>query len=532
MTPAATWPSQAWSSPALGRPVHRPPISFGTFPAVSVGVPTVLPGLDEALYREAEARRQRQAVREEEAWVQARAQSRPRLGRHSRSLCQGRLERELLAAFEANEEELLDWPGLGEVLVAPGSKLRSIFEAMDFLSGSEEEDVFCSKLGLLLDKEEFGKIRFDRLLGFLCRAFDRNGPSQAVERPGLALTLEEECFSHLEMQLNRAFGRMLPNRLSKPKAELLSRRSGASSRAGSPTGSQAQSISPTSRQPTSARTPSPTRRSEQQPWRLSAASLASTSNTPAATLQRPNSARRTRSEAGGRTPRDEGPALSRCHLLYHQAIFAAREGAQLEEEIKALKKREEMRECTFRPKLLPPRRPASPKTQPRNFESTVARMREAHKRRLEKEQERERIPVGENYERLRRLGTQPFSCFFKDRGATRRQPLVYVDVNVGHGRTGRIGVYEGDNLRLLAKNFAKAFQLDRGAQHRLEELLQQAYDDQMQGEDYDEATFDDGLACREPGIQGYALPMSDEHAATGSEPLACDHWESPRQDLT
>ena len=36
-------------------------------PLVSLGVPTVLPGLDEVLYREAEERKQRQELREQEA---------------------------------------------------------------------------------------------------------------------------------------------------------------------------------------------------------------------------------------------------------------------------------------------------------------------------------------------------------------------------------------------------------------------------------------------------------------------------------
>ena len=36
-------------------------------PAVSLGVPTVLPGLDEILYREAEERKHRQEMREREA---------------------------------------------------------------------------------------------------------------------------------------------------------------------------------------------------------------------------------------------------------------------------------------------------------------------------------------------------------------------------------------------------------------------------------------------------------------------------------
>jgi len=49
-------------------------------------------------------------------------------------------------------------------------------------------------------------------------------------------------------------------------------------------------------------------------------------------------------------------------------------------------------------------------------------------------EECEHIPHGENYERLRRLGTRPFSWYLRDqtgeRTAPRKEPIVYVDVNI------------------------------------------------------------------------------------------------------
>lgn len=56
---------------------------------------------------------------------------------------------------------------------------------------------------------------------------------------------------------------------------------------------------------------------------------------------------------------------------------------------------------------------------------------------------------------------------------------MYVEVNMGHGRSGRIGVHEGDDLAALARNFARAFQLDRDHTLRLRDLLRQTYHDQM-----------------------------------------------------
>ena len=69
------------------------------------------------------------------------------------------------------------------------------------------------------------------------------------------------------------------------------------------------------------------------------------------------------------------------------------------------------------------------------------------------------LGAGERYERLRSLGMEPFSCAF--RPSERPKPLVYVDVKVGHGRSGRVGVKEGDDCRQLACSFAKAFQLNK-----------------------------------------------------------------------
>eukprot|EP00434_Breviolum_minutum_P000500 symbB.v1.2.000434.t1/scaffold32.1/size405148/7 len=101
-------------------------------------------------------------------------------------------------------------------------------------------------------------------------------------------------------------------------------------------------------------------------------------------------------------------------------------------------------------------------------------MKLAHKQHQRKLKEQNRIPAGEKYEKLRRLGPQPFSCAFRQH-RSKPKPLVYVDVKVGHGRTGRVGVHHGDDFRVLSRNFAKTFQLDREAQRRLEGLLRQAY---------------------------------------------------------
>ena len=44
---------------------------------------------------------------------------------------------------------------------------------------------------------------------------------------------------------------------------------------------------------------------------------------------------------------------------------------------------------------------------------------------------------------------------------------MYVDVNITPTKTGRIGIYEGDDVRELAKNFQRTFQLNSAMLHML-----------------------------------------------------------------
>jgi hypothetical protein len=55
----------------------------------------------------------------------------------------------------------------------------------------------------------------------------------------------------------------------------------------------------------------------------------------------------------------------------------------------------------------------------------------------------------------------------------KKRLLLYVDVNVTPSKTGRIGIYEGDDLRLLARNFCKAFQLNKSMLESLHRHLEQ-----------------------------------------------------------
>lgn len=509
------------------------------------------------LYREAEARRQRKQRREEEAWSLAQQQSRPKIGRNSRALCQNRLERELRAVFiqllhqgvGSAQAEVAETP----VLSVPRGGLALVLESLGLLGEADEEEEFCEKLGYLLDREDSGHIAFQRLLTFLQRALDREGVGQSP-RPQAA-SLEEECFWQLEQELLKDLGRLLPNRHTRPKspgrsASLGEGRSASPSPAVSARSFPALPSSEASAPAeigTASQPEIPAQEQERRPGAQRMFLLGSQAAPPTprtAGFPRPQSAPNSARGAAG-TPRgrplsanarkaasataarggraSEAMQISRCHLLYHQAVFASKESAQLEEDIKSLRQREEMRECTFRPKLHSSARRSSstPAAQPRNFETAVARMRTAYQRRVEREEEKEHIPCGENYDRLRRLGTQPFSFYTKDKARSIPQsaPLMYIDVNVGHGRTGRIKVREGDDLRQLSRNFARTFQLDQEMATQLETLLREAYLAHRQGAALPVATVpaEAGTPDRHQGFNrqarlGYEEPLLEAYS--------------------
>jgi hypothetical protein len=59
--------------------------------------------------------------------------------------------------------------------------------------------------------------------------------------------------------------------------------------------------------------------------------------------------------------------------------------------------------------------------------------------------------TGENYEKLKLTSIKPPS--FMEQERKKKKLLMYVDVNITPTKTGRIGIYEGDNVKDLARNF-------------------------------------------------------------------------------
>ncbi len=53
-----------------------------------------------------------------------------------------------------------------------------------------------------------------------------------------------------------------------------------------------------------------------------------------------------------------------------------------------------------------------------------------------------------------------------------KEPLLYVDVNLGNSGTQRIVVFDGETAEKLAEDFAKKWNLDATMEERLTQMLQ------------------------------------------------------------
>ena len=90
-------------------------------------------------------------------------------------------------------------------------------------------------------------------------------------------------------------------------------------------------------------------------------------------------------------------------------------------------------------------------------------MRLAKKEKDDIEERSQKRARGEEFDRLRLAKMKPPS--FQE--TKKKQLLLYVDVNVTPTKTGRIGIHVGDDIREVARNFCKAFQLAKPMQDSL-----------------------------------------------------------------
>lgn len=141
------------------------------------------------------------------------------------------------------------------------------------------------------------------------------------------------------------------------------------------------------------------------------------------------------------------------------------------EEVKKRKEEKELAECTFKPRI----RNINSKVfeepaRPSNFEKEIGRMRYAYYERMEQKHRAEKVPVGSKYEYMRSLPVDPPKCA-TNYVIRSEEPFLYLDVNTGGGKSGRIGLKPDDDPYGKAREFAIAFQLNDEMEAGLAGLL-------------------------------------------------------------
>ena len=170
--------------------------------------------------------------------------------------------------------------------------------------------------------------------------------------------------------------------------------------------------------------------------------------------------------SSGYYPSDQEYEQIKEDLQYRQDI---RE--KVLEEVKKRREEKELAECTFKPKI----NSVSAKvfiqpSKPSNFEKEIGRMRYAYYERMEQKQRAEKVPVGEKYEYLRNLPVDPPKCAL-NYIIRSEEPFLYLDVNTGNGRSGRIGLKPDDDPYEKAREFAVTFQINEDMETGLAALL-------------------------------------------------------------
>jgi len=113
--------------------------------------------------------------------------------------------------------------------------------------------------------------------------------------------------------------------------------------------------------------------------------------------------------------------------------------------------------------------------QPRGYLENIVRLRKANeeKRRINEIRKTQGQPKHYTGELTKPM---PFNLQTESIGK-RGAPTMVIEVSVGAGKTGIIGVHPGDNPRQLAANFCKIYHLDDAAEEGLYKIILENMDD-------------------------------------------------------
>ncbi len=160
-----------------------------------------------------------------------------------------------------------------------------------------------------------------------------------------------------------------------------------------------------------------------------------------------------------------------AHLrLYHLAGQTPAHAEELQTEQKEIAKH-----CTFKPTVS--HKIARPTHFPRGYQEKIDRAARARAERDRVKQELEEPKyTDETYQQSLRRREQSEFRFASQQRAKERQskkPLLYIDVNLPNGRSGRIGIHLGDDPSELARSFAAVYKLDREMRIRLTGMIEE-----------------------------------------------------------
>lgn len=101
---------------------------------------------------------------------------------------------------------------------------------------------------------------------------------------------------------------------------------------------------------------------------------------------------------------------------------------------------------------------------PKGYDKVVERMRKKRQEEEEIKEKDRKAGIGERYDRekLNRLTSPTFlrAAAKKEVPRWKKEALVTLEIKIGPQKNAKISLKEGDNPRLLARNFAKTYQLD------------------------------------------------------------------------
>ena len=159
---------------------------------------------------------------------------------------------------------------------------------------------------------------------------------------------------------------------------------------------------------------------------------------------------------------------------------------KMKEEEKRKKEEEELQGCTFKPNLISQKtfkKCMTSTEKPRGFDEFSQKMREGIIKAAEKKYRENKIPTGENYEKIKKANIQPFDITDlrkKDQSKSknsssgtrsRNEDFFTIQIKIPNGKERTIKVYLSDDPFDVADNFCKTYCLKEEIKERLAKTI-------------------------------------------------------------